>query len=135
MTGFAKTMAALIGATLLATACATTSGSEEAASEIQTRNRNVLSGEEMERGAGDGADVHEAIAKLRPHFLRQRATSVSGNREGIKVYVGNTPYGGVDALKGLRPVTVRQVRYLTGAEATTLFGTGHGAGALILTLK
>lgn len=135
MNRFVRAMATLMSGTLLATACATSSASDTAASETQTRNRNVLSGEEMERGAGDAADVHEAIAKLRPHFLRQRPTTMSGNGEGVKVYVGNTPYGGVEALKGLRAASVRQVRYLTGPEATTLFGTGHGAGALILTLR
>lgn len=135
MNGFARTMATLFCGALIATACAAASKGDDAASEIQTRDRNVLSGEEMERGAGDGADVHEAITKLRPHFLRQRAMVVNGNREGVKVYVGNTPYGGVDALRGLRAITVRQVRYLTGPEATTLYGTGHGAGALVLTLK
>ena len=125
----------MIGGVILAAGCATQRNSAAGVPEVEARDRNVLTGEEMERAAGDGADVHEAIAKLRPHFLRQRAMTVSGKNMGIAVYVGNTPYGGVEALKGLRPMAVRQVRYLTGSEATTLFGTGHAEGALVVTLR
>ena len=125
----------MIGGVILASGCAAQSKNAAAVPEVEARDRNVLTGEEMERAAGDGADVYEAIAKLRPHFLRQRSALVTGKSKGIPVYVGNTPYGGIDALKGLRPMTVRQVRYLNGSEATMSFGTGHAEGALVLTLR
>lgn len=123
-------------AALLLSGCASGAAVPPAeAGEVAVRGRNVLTAEEMIRDAGDGADVYEAILKLRPHFLRSRPTSMRGSGGGVAVYVGNTPYGGAEALRSFRPTSIRTVRFLTGSDATTLFGTGHGEGVIVVTLK
>lgn len=126
---------ALVASASVASGCASKGNADPVAQSAPTRDRNVLTAEEMEKAGGDALDVYQMITKLRPQFLRQRSTSINARDKTIAVFVGKTPYGSVDQLRSMRPSALREIRYLNASEATTLFGTGYALGALVLTLR
>jgi hypothetical protein len=94
--------------------------------------------------AGTGAsNAYEAVQMLRPQFLRSRGSvgmragatgdqTLDSNATGteIVVYVNGTPAGGVQALQAIPATSVLEIRQVSGLDATTKYGTGHGAGVL-----
>lgn len=73
--------------------------------------------------------AYEAVRQLRPQFLRStRGPGDSAPR--VVVYVDGVRRGGVEELKRVPASLVLEIRFLTASEATTLYGTGHGGGAL-----
>lgn len=92
---------------------------------------------EAELGGYADRPVLQAIQRLRPQFLRSRGVS-SVNRtevDVVVVYLGGTRMGGPDALGQIRTADVREIRYLSPADASQRYGLNHSAGAIILTPK
>ncbi len=89
--------------------------------------------------------IYEVIERLRPNMMRTRGQMgrVSGAASGgsgagmstIKVYQNGTLIGDITMLRGIQASTVKQVEYLNSSDATTRFGTGNDAGAILVTLK
>jgi hypothetical protein len=73
-------------------------------------------------------DLFEAIRALRPTFLRSRTPSP----EGVVLVLDGMRISDVRFLHGVRVTDVVEVRRLSGPEATVRYGTGHGAGAVIV---
>lgn len=105
---------------------------------------NVITEEEIASN-GSFTNALEIVQRLRPAMLRVRggmggaqASEASSSGGGgmdagsneIKVYVDNQPMGGVDALRQIVPSQLKEIRYLSPSDATTLFGTGNTAGAI-----
>ncbi len=91
------------------------------------------------------ASIYEVIEGLRPSMLRSRgrlehqigitpADSGAPSRT-IKVYVDGKWIGDPTRLWSIPAAIVDQVQYLTSSDATTRFGTGHDAGAILVTSK
>ena len=109
---------------------------DDRASRPASRSANLITAEELE--ASTAQNLFRAIEMLRPTWLRVRGTasvSTPGAAAALQVYLDNSHYGVVTALQQLTVTSVREVRYLDGREATTRFGTGHGAGAILVRLK
>ena len=75
-------------------------------------------------------DCYQAIQRLRPNWLRQRGSSapqvmVDGSRQS----------GGLDVLRSYRAADVQEMRYISGTDATTRFGTGYDGGAIMITTR
>jgi len=99
----------------------------------QRSNRNVLTAEEaMKTGQ---SNVYLAIQTARPQWLRTRPLGSSGSRERVQVYLGDNHYGEEKSLEQITVSSIKEVRYIESREATTRFGTGHGGGAIIVTLR
>lgn len=135
--------AILLCSVLLSGACAKTAGDpvdQAAVAAAPTpkplRDRDVLGPADLE-GARDASDLYEAIRRLRPHFLRTRGrvASSSGAEPQVVVYLGSNMLGGPTTLKNIRVDQVFEVRYLDASAATTRYGSGHTAGAIIVTMK
>jgi hypothetical protein len=94
---------------------------------------NILTGEELV--ATEAATVFDALQRLRRLWLTGRRRVSERGTTSVGVYVGNQRMGDVDFLRTLEPRTVREVRYYTPREATTLFGTDAGGGAIVVTLR
>lgn len=93
------------------------------------RTRNLITVEEIAQTTFTSA--FEVIQSLRPEFLRTRgATSVRHPPEYALVYVDGMRAGGLDTLRTIPREALLEVRYLSGVDATTLYGTGHGGGAI-----
>lgn len=83
------------------------------------------------------ASAFEVVQRLRPNWLRMRATTVPGGGEPleISVYVDNVRFGGVEALRGMSTESVERMQWIDGPSATQRWGTGNAAGAILVTTR
>lgn len=82
------------------------------------------------------SDLYQAIQRLRPQWLVVRGRGSRGARgspERLVIYLDGTRYGAVGSLRQISPSAVAEIRYYSSSEATTRFGTGHTAGAIVVT--
>jgi hypothetical protein len=98
------------------------------------RDLDVITAEELTTQTGT---ARQAIERLRPRFLRVRGPSTihSPEADRIVVYVDNTRMGGVEVLDQLRSEDITEIRYLGSADATSRYGMGHSAGAIVITRR
>lgn len=69
--------------------------------------------------------VYEAVRRLRPRWLQSRAPG----QEAV-VFLDDARIGGVEELRLLEANQVREIRYRSGPDATTRYGTGYGGGTI-----
>jgi len=74
------------------------------------------------------ADLYEALRLSRPRFIRSRAAL---SPEPV-VYVDGVRAGALDDLHAVALPDVVDVRFMSGPDATTRFGTDHVGGALLV---
>jgi len=100
-----------------------------------TPSRRVLRGEEIQ--AASVTTAYEAVSRLRPEWLRRRGRmSIRDASAGVVVvYLNGQRQGGASALSGITAGAVLEMEYLDGPEATIRFGTGHGGGAILVSLR
>lgn len=89
--------------------------------------------------------IYDVIERLRPNMMRTRGqmgrvSGASGGSSGaemstIKVYLNGTMIGDISMLRGIQAASVKQVQFFNSSDATTRFGTGHDAGAILVTSK
>lgn len=89
--------------------------------------------------------IYDVIEQLRPSMLRTRGlmdrsgggspAEAGAASNSINVYLNTTWIGDVTKLRGIQAASVKLVQYLNSNDATTRFGTGHGAGAILVTSK
>lgn len=127
-----------LAATLFAPACA--SSPAAASSETQAarprRDPNRITAEEL--ATVDVQNALQAVQRLRPQFLQTHgggSTSITRGPQDVVVYVDQTRMGGPRALADIPITEVSEIQYLNGPDATQRYGTGHGAGAIIVTRK
>ena len=116
----------LVGLLVGASACAASTQSEGTRAD-----RDVIVRADFEALSLNTA--HDVVRQLRPMWLQLR--SVGGTREEPVVYVDNMQRGGLSALTELPASAVLEIRYLSATDATTRLGTGHRAGAILLTTR
>jgi hypothetical protein len=129
---------------VLASGCAPASGATETGSTARrSTSSSVITAEEI---AGvEVSTAFDIVQKLRPQFLRGRGSTStrSGAPEGtgtagapattatqVRVYVDGALAGDVEALRRIAANSVRDIRYLSAADATTRYGTGHPVGVI-----
>lgn len=121
------TRASLVGGILLlAAACSSVPRSGA------PRERNVIHADEIEPLRV--ASALEVIQTLRPQFLRTRGTSsiVKGEPDYPVVYIDGMFAGDLSNLRRIATHQIGEIRYLSGPDATTRFGTGHPGGAILI---
>jgi hypothetical protein len=98
-------------------------------------DRTVLLAEELD--AVQLTWAYETIQRLRPEWLRSRGqTSLTRRDSGVvAVYMDGMRYGDRESLRTVRVADVREIRYLTGPEATHRFGTGVSGGVIHVLTK
>jgi hypothetical protein len=109
----------------------------------QRGNANLITQSEI--AAANLETIYEVIERLRPNMLRTRgqmgrisgatATESGASSSSIKVYHNGTNIGDLSMLRTIQASSVRQVQFLSSSDATTRFGTGHDAGAILVTSK
>ncbi len=124
-----KSSISIIALALVMAACSS-AGTGSATS----RNSNVVTTEEL--AELDYLSGLEAVRRLRPNWLRVRgqATFRQGVA-GIRLYVDGRRYNDIFELGRIRTSDIREMRFLTGREATMRYGTDHGDGAILVELK
>lgn len=100
---------------------------------IASASRDVLTAAEIV--AARATDVYQAVAQLRPEFLRRRpaATPMAPMAmASVSVYMDEMPFGSSESLRYIPLDRVRLIRYISAAEAHLKFGGQHQAGAIIV---
>lgn len=113
----------LAGAALLLVAC----GGNPPPDSTLGGDPDVITRQQIETlGMGNALDV---IRRLRPNWLRSR--SATGREEPV-VYVDAARRGGIQSLSYVSVEIIDEIRYFSGPDATTRFGTGHRGGAIVI---
>jgi hypothetical protein len=95
------------------------------------RNPNQLTAEELNQPAVLSLTLMDAIQRLRPNWVRARgSTSIAAGGDVLPRVMINESPSQLDALRSLRPSDVSSVEYMSGADATTLYGTGYVNGLI-----
>lgn len=83
-------------------------------------------------------DAYDVIQRLRPRFLQTRGVNrlLSSDPPQPIVYLDEVKRGQLDFLRSVPVRNIGEIRYLRGLDATTRWGIGHEAGAIMIyTLK
>jgi len=100
------------------------------------RQSNVITLEEIDAVRAEIPDAYQLIERLRPQFLRMRGGSgrLDTSQQGIEIQVviDNSGRGGLTVLHSIPTTTLKEVRFLNGADASIQFGTNFGAGAILV---
>jgi outer membrane receptor for ferrienterochelin and colicin len=109
----------------LVTACASTG-----AGPGTHRDANVLTQEEID--ASHEAYLYEAIAKMRPLFLKSRGRSTISSvpNDYATVFLDGQRYGSLNSLRTIVASSVYDARYLSGTDAVTRYGMQYGGGVI-----
>jgi hypothetical protein len=109
------------------------------ASRTTRRNPELIEESEITSRASDAANALQVIQKLRPQMLTGRGlgspTDVTGETSRPKVYVDNISYGDLSTLSNLIASQIKEIRFLNSRDATTVWGTGHMGGVILVTTK
>jgi hypothetical protein len=120
---------ALVLSFVILAACASSSGTQGPA-----RQRNLITAAEI--ATVQTGSAYDVVQSLRPEFLRARGTSAgTGVQEFAVVYVDGVRAGDPNELRRVPREVLQEIRYLSGNDATTMYGTGHGGGAILVVTK
>lgn len=98
-------------------------------------NRDVVTREQIDQSAA--TDGYTLVQRMRPDYLRPQrgATSIRSPAQNAVVYVDGVRRGGPDVLRSLRTNDLEEIRFITGRDATTRWGTDHGGGVIDITTR
>ena len=91
-----------------------------------------------ELSAAGSVSTYDAVLRLRPYFFRDRGPTSLVNRSTRTrsvVFVDDREYGEIESLKNFPAERVEEVRFYSGLEATTRFGSAYGAGVIQLRMR
>ena len=117
---------------VLLSACAAKTPTQSAES---SRSRNLITASEL--SGVDAVNVFTAVQLLRPEWLRSRGAMSFTEPQGSlpTVYVDNIRYGEVATLNAIPIAGVSEIRYISGPDATTRWGTGVIGGVIEVVRK
>lgn len=121
---------AIVLCSIMAMGCASGGGGGSGGGSFQ-----LLTGDQIRET--DATNLWDALRRLRPQWLRARATtSLVGPSMAAEpvVYVQGIRYGELRDLQRMNVDVVRQVEFIDAADATTRFGTGHSGGVIMVDL-
>lgn len=97
----------------------------------------VITVEELSQVSAD-MSLFDAVYRLRPHFLRSRATSAHGRPATwpVTLYVDGEKMESIDYLRRLSPADAAEVRFFEPQVANARFARyNNSGGAIAVTLK
>jgi hypothetical protein len=99
-------------------------------STAQSGTRELITQTELSKV--DAVDAYTAVRQLRPTWLRSRgAASFTEPRGSLPaVYVDNMPFGELATLQIIPVAEIAEIRYISGPDATTRWGTGVLGGVI-----
>jgi hypothetical protein len=138
---------AIVAGVVVAAACAsggtstphtTSTPAPDAASAVTTApaprrsDRSHLNPDEI--ASARSTNMYDVISKLRPQWLVSHGVaSRDSTINQVQVYVDGTKQeGGVQSLRQIEPMRVTGAQHIDGADASTRFGMGNGAGAILI---
>ncbi len=127
---YANRLIPYVAVLLFAVSCATAS---RAGDGDDDGSRDRLSHEDLVETTE--MSLYNAIYRLRPFWLRSRATSALQGPAPVIVYVDNVRVGEAPYLREIQVEAVEEVRYVNAADATTRWGVGVAGGVILVTTK
>lgn len=79
-----------------------------------------------------GLTARQVIRRLRPAWIRPRSSTVDGRRSTPVVFQDGIQLGGLENLDQMHIRQIQELRYLSGSDATTRYGTGYSGGAILV---
>jgi len=115
---------------LFLAACAASTGTKS-----PRRSANLITAEEI--AASTARDAFEVIQLLRPEWLIPRGIASPNNPRSTipAAYLNNSRLGDIENLRGVITLSIAEIRFLSPNDATTLYGTGHVGGAIMVKTK
>ena len=92
-----------------------------------TSRRDVITREQVE--ALNVTDAYEIVQRMRSDMLRGRGGQ-PGGRDLPVVYIDGVRRGLPDVLRQVRSNEVQEIRFISGTDATTRWGTDHVGGVI-----
>ena len=120
----------VLALSILMVSCAPTNG--ENAARGPKRQQNVLTQEEIREA--NYSNVYDAVAALRPNWLRSRGpvSFYEPDAGQVVVVMYNALLGGVDYLRRLNVTEVISLQFLSASEAGARFGFDTSSGPAIV---
>lgn len=117
-------------AALFLVACASSTGTQS-----PRRSTNLITAEEI--AASTARDAFEVVQLLRPAWLVTRGIASPNNpRSNVPAaYINNSRLGDIENLRNVSALSIAEIRLLSPNDATTLYGTGHVGGAIMVKTK
>jgi hypothetical protein len=115
-------------------------GASSGTSARSSRSQDVIAETEITSRARDATNALQIIEQLRPQMLRSRGSSsiapgATSDDALPRVYVDDISYGNLNALANINSVSIREIRFIKAADATTRWGTGNTGGVILVTTK
>lgn len=105
--------------------------SDDSGAAAMSPRRSTLLADEIKSVAAN--NVHDAITRLRPEWLRRRGQlSFRSAGEELVVYLDGVRLGGAESLRRLDVASVMAIEMMNGSQATMRYGTGHAGGAIVV---
>jgi outer membrane receptor for ferrienterochelin and colicin len=97
--------------------------------------RNVITAEEIAQS--NHANAYDIVLRLRPQFLQQRGGISIRDADPVYplVYVDGMQRGGINELRQVPGSIVQHIEFISPADATTRWGTGHAAGVIYVSTR
>jgi hypothetical protein len=102
---------------------------------VDTGNTNLITLEQISEYPNSSA--MELVQRLRPGFLQRRGpTSIRNPGSPYPlVYVDGLFRGNIDELHVLPALSLESIEFISAADATTRWGTGHMSGVIHVTTR
>ena len=98
------------------------------------RSSNLITREELE--LVQVASAFDAVQRLRPQWMsRPLAPTGQPGSNPILVYVDRHQVGTVEELRHLTVDQIEVMEFVSAADATTRYGTGHASGIIEVTTR
>lgn len=123
-----RLMCVFVGLSTTACAATTTASSRQV---FRNAGRDVITAAEIV--AARVTDVYQAVAQLRPEFLRRQTQAPLMAPVSVAVYLDDLPFGTVESLRAIPLDQVRLITYMRATEANFRWGGSHPAGAILVT--
>jgi hypothetical protein len=105
----------------------------EVQAQVQNRQRDLITREELVQSAQKHQDLEKAIRSLRPHFLRRppgvRSMAGMGPAQ-VQLYIDGIKQTELGSLVLIQTLDVEEVRYLEPARAQEQYGITHSGGVI-----
>jgi hypothetical protein len=89
---------------------------------------------EAEIVAGVYSNALEVVQNLRPNMMRPRGSTTQGPVP-VVLFLDDVRIGDLNGMATVPANRVKEIRYINGRDATTLYGTGVGSGVILVTTK
>lgn len=160
MSSFASTRRLLLaGAVTVLAACASGQGAV-AGTASQRGERYSITPQEL--GSAGANNLYEAVAKLRPEYLRSRGASTitaqtggSGSKGSgdpaplssstgtavttgsipVRLYINDQMMASIEDMRQIAVADVVEVKFMPGPQAGVRYGTNHTAGVILVRVR